>query len=208
MIVLDCPQRSEEWFAARLGIPTSSCFEKIITTNGKPSKSAEAYMETLAADRIRGYSEDTYESYDMKRGRLNEPLAAGKYGIIQEAVEERDVVLTEVGLCYRNEAKRYSCSPDRLVDEDGGLEIKDAKGQIQVNRLRYGWSKANHFQQIQGCIFITGRKWWDRVSHSTGLPIILDRYYRDDPFCAALKVALDDFCEELDALTEKLRGLA
>ena len=40
MIILDCEQGSRAWEEARLGIPTASCFARIVTPGGKLSKSS------------------------------------------------------------------------------------------------------------------------------------------------------------------------
>jgi len=58
MITLDIEQGTEEWSKARLGIPTASCFDKLVTTKGEPSKQAQKYMWQLAAEKITGVSED------------------------------------------------------------------------------------------------------------------------------------------------------
>jgi hypothetical protein len=42
MITHDVTQGSPEWLEARLGIPTASEFDKIITPTGKPSTQYEA----------------------------------------------------------------------------------------------------------------------------------------------------------------------
>jgi len=201
MIILDCEQQSPEWFAARCGIPSASHFDCIVTARGEPSKSAQGYMYRLAYERITGLPHDTFMSYDMKRGIENESVARSLYGFI------RDVEVKQVGLCYFDERKLYSSSPDGLVGDEGGLEIKDAKPEVQIDRLLNGWPESNHLQQIQGNLFITGRKWWDRMSHCPGLPPLIDRYHRDDSFCAKLRVALDEFCAELDRIEEKLRKI-
>ena len=53
----DIAQGTPEWLALRLGIPTASCFDQIITTGGKKgepkaSTQAEKYMYTLLAERM------------------------------------------------------------------------------------------------------------------------------------------------------------
>ena len=52
MIVLDCQQGSEEWYRARLGIPTASNFSAIITPKGKPtaSETRTRYLHKLLAE--------------------------------------------------------------------------------------------------------------------------------------------------------------
>ena len=201
IVVRDIEQMGPEWFEAKLGTPSASHFDCINPTKGQPSKSAQGYMYRLAYERITGRPASDFMSYDMRRGVENEPTARALYELLY------DVDVEQVALCYPDERKRWGCSPDGLIGKNGGLEIKDAKPEVQIDRLLNGWSKANHFQQINGNMLITGRRWWDRMSHCPGLSARVDRYERDDKFCAALKVALDEFCDKLDAVTEKLRGM-
>ena len=58
MIILDHEQGSPEWLAARLGKPSASMFSKLITATGKPSSSADGYINQLIAERLRGQSID------------------------------------------------------------------------------------------------------------------------------------------------------
>jgi hypothetical protein len=56
MIILDHEQGSPEWLAARLGKPSASCFSRLITNSGKPSSSADGYINELIAERLTGRS--------------------------------------------------------------------------------------------------------------------------------------------------------
>lgn len=204
MIILDVPQLSDEWFDAKCGIPSASNFHLIVDMKGNPSKSRTDYMRKLAWERIKGVDKDSFMSWDMKRGIENEPTARKVY--TDNCVHSFNVSLRQVGLCYFNEEKKYSCSPDLLVGEDGGLEIKDAKDKVQRNRFFDGWSLSKVFQQVQGSLHITSRSWWDRMSHNLGAPFrlqIVERIERDETFIAKLKIELETFCEELDVLTER-----
>ena len=63
MIRLDVEQGYAEWVAARLGIPTASCFDKIITPKTmKPSASADKYAWELIAERVLGRPVDDASS--------------------------------------------------------------------------------------------------------------------------------------------------
>jgi hypothetical protein len=202
VIPLECVQGETEWLSAKLGVPSSSHFDEIVTTKGDPSKSSQGYMRRLAYERITGQPHSTFVSYDMKRGIENEPIARALYELV------KGVEVKQVGLGYFDERKLWLSSPDGLIDPDGGLEIKDAKPSVQMDRLLDGWPMSFHFQQIQGNMFVWGRSWWDRMSHCLLLPPLIHRYYRDDTFCAKLKVALEGFCFELDAVEKRLRELA
>ena len=201
MIRVDCAQGGEAWFAERVGRPSASRFGEIITTQGKPSKSAEKYLYELAGERIIGEKTESYQNAAMQRGLALEPEAREFYEFA------RDVDVEQVGVCYPDEQKRYGASPDGLVGEDGLLEIKAPSLPVAVEYLMAGKCPTKYICQVQGQLLVTGRAWCDFVSYFPGLTPLVVRVERDDKLIAALKVALDEFCDKLDAVTEKLRGM-
>jgi len=54
MLIVNCEQNTPEWYEARLGIPTASGFDRIITTKGEVSKSREKYLYELAGEIVTG----------------------------------------------------------------------------------------------------------------------------------------------------------
>jgi len=201
MIIEECQQGTEEWMNLRKGIPTSSCFDKIVTTKGEPSKSAQNYMYQLAGERLAGVKTETYQNAAMLRGIEMQGEAVALFKFL------KDVDVKEVGLCYRDEQKRYSCSPDGLMDLEG-LEIKCPLIHTHVGYLLSGSLPMDYYQQVQGSMFVTGFPAWWFMSYYPGLPPMILRVERDDVFCAKLKVALDGFCDDLDKITDKLKAMA
>ena len=201
MIALDMPQYSEEWWKARTGVPSASCFDKIITTTGKPSKQAQAYMHQLAGERIAGAKPDTYQSAAMQRGIELEAEARKLFELV-EGVE-----VQQVGICYFDERKQFACSPDGLI-LDSGLEIKCPLIHTHVSYLLDGRLPSDYFQQVQGSMLVTGLPTWFFCSYYPGLPPLIIRVERDIPFILMLKTELEKFCKELDAVEKRLRGLA
>ena len=53
MIIVDCEQGTEEWFQARMGVPSASNFSRICTTTGKWSAQAESYINELCLHLLR-----------------------------------------------------------------------------------------------------------------------------------------------------------
>lgn len=198
MIALELQQQTPEWFAARCGVPSASNFDKIVTTKGEPSKQAQKYLWQLAGERVTGKQEESFTSGHMQRGIELEAEARQFYELVS------DVVVQTVGICYPNENKKYSCSPDGLVGEDGGLEIKCPSMAVHVGYLIEGVLPTEYFQQVQGNLLVTGRKWWDFVSYYPGLKPLMLRVYRDEEFIKKLDLALENFCEELDAVTKRI----
>jgi hypothetical protein len=72
-------QGSAEWRLARMGIPTASSFDRILTPGGKPSKSAEGYMYELLGELMMGRPLDAPKYPWMQRGNDLEEEAANWY---------------------------------------------------------------------------------------------------------------------------------
>lgn len=195
----DLVQGSPEWQDARRGIPTASGFDKIVTTKGEPSKQAQKYLWKLAGERVSGFSEETYQNATMQRGIDTEAEARAFYELTNS------VTVQTVGICYPDKKKRYACSPDGLVGEDGGLEIKVPLIATHVGYLLDGTFPMDYFQQVQGNLLVTGRKWWDFLSYQSGLKPLLIRVKRDETFIKALTIELEVFCKNLDDVANKIK---
>jgi len=191
-------QLSPEWFAARAGIPSASNFDKIVTTTGAPSKQAEKYMYQLAGERLLGTKEESYCNAAMLRGIELEPEARQFYELTLDCEVE------QVALVYRDERKLYSCSPDGLLP-NGGLEIKCPQLSTHIEYLLNGKLPATYYQQVQGSLFVTGADYWDFLSYYPGVKPFFIRVEPDLKFHAKLEAALEQFCNELDKVTNKLR---
>jgi len=197
IIVEGIKQNSLEWYALKLGIPSASSFDKIITTKGVVSKTRAKYLYKLAGEVVTGEREEGYNNSNMDRGHEREEESRNAYELI------KDVEVEQVGFVYFDEKKDIGCSPDGLVGEDGGFETKDALPHVHLDRLENGWSESQHFQQVQGSLYVTGRKWWDLVSYSRGFKPLIIRFERDEEFIKKLAVELRLFNNNLKDVVKK-----
>jgi hypothetical protein len=193
MIHLPVKQGSPEWFAARLGIPTASCFDKIITPKKRtPSASATKYLCQKISERLFGVTADGTETDFMARGRELEASAATAYEF------DREVETTVAGFCL-DDARRYGCSPDRLVGDDGGLQIKCLSEAEHIRAFLFPDEAAvEHGPQCHGEMLVTGRAWWDLVFYNPVLPMKVVRIERDEAYAADLERLVNQFCDYLD----------
>jgi putative phage-type endonuclease len=197
MKVLELEQRSPEWYAVRCGIPTASEFDKIITSSGTQSKQRQKYMYQLAGEKLGGIVDESYQSFAMLQGIEKEDDARSLYELLNEPVQK-------VGFCL-SDCGRWGCSPDGLVGVDGLIEIKCPIMSTHVGYLLEGDEiPTDYFQQTQGQLFVTGRKWVDFVSYFPGLKPLIIREKSNEVFQKVLKKELELFCSELDALVRKL----
>ena len=151
MIIETFPQLSDEWFAARCGLPSASNFKKILTTTGNKSKQSIAYMRQLAGERIIEKKEESFQNAAMRRGIELEPEARNFYEF------RNDIEVQEIGMCYKNKRRLYSCSPDGLVEESGCIEIKCPSLAVHIGYLSDNKLPSDYFQQVQGQLFKIGR---------------------------------------------------
>jgi len=197
MKIIDCIQGSEEWYDAKCGVPTSSNFDKIITTKGEKSKQAEKYMFRLAGEKITGKHEDTYSNDNMQRGIEMEREAGQLYEIISGKT------VTQVGFCLADNGN-YGASPDRLIESDGLLEIKCPLLSTHVSYLINNKLPYEYFQQVQGQLFVTGRDYLDFMSYFPGIKPFIARVTPNKEFQEKLKVELIVFCLLLKDTIKKI----
>ena len=179
MLVSNFEQGSNEWLQSRLGKPTASNFGKLITPTGKPSTSAEGYINELIAQRITGELPEFYTNAAMERGNELEPAAKALYEFIN------DVEVAEVGLCL-HDTLDCGASPDGLIGVDGGIEIKCPLPHTHIAYLREGVVPSKYIPQIQGCLWITGREWWDFMSYHPAMEDLIVRVERDNEYIKKL----------------------
>jgi hypothetical protein len=200
MQIVECDQGTEEWLAARMGIPTASKFATVMAKgrDGGDSKTRRLYLHQLAGELLTGKPMEHYSNDHMERGKEWEPDARNLYAFMH------DVEPQLVGF-IRNGQK--GCSPDSLIGSDGGLEIKGVLPHIQVERLLANKLPPEHKAQVQGNIWIAEREWWDFASDCPGLPLFVIREHRDDDYIWKLETAVDEFNSELSEVVERIRAM-
>lgn len=207
MIRLDCEQGSDDWFAARAGIATASCFSSILATI-KSGEAAERrnYRAKLVVERLTGRCIGGFTTAAMQQGTEREPLARAAY----EARTRRFV--DEVGF-MRHDTLEAGASPDGLIDADGCLEIKcpELATHLEYLRLPADTAPAKYLSQIQGQLWIAEREWADFVSFNPdfpeGMQLVIRRVRRDEKAIASLQFAVGVFMEEVRQEEAEIRAL-
>lgn len=203
MKILDVEQGSEAWLLARLGIPTASEFRRLITATGQPSKQSDAYANELVAEWLTGQpaGADLSDKPWVARGKEMEAEAAAWYQFTQ------GVEIAPVGFC-KHDDHEVGCSPDRLVGDDGLLEIKAPAPHTLVGYLLADKLPADYKAQVQGQLWITGRLWCDFLAFHPQFPKqFLVRVGRNERYIKKLNEAVsiltDKVAERKAALSEK-----
>ena len=199
MEIIDCDQGTDEWFAARLGIPTASMFSVLLSgrKDAKDKRTRQTYMMKLAGEIITGEPAESYTNIHMERGKAMEDEARDLYAFMSDADPVRVGFIKTFGA---------GASPDSLIGEDGGLEIKTALAHIQVDRLLNGTLPPEHKAQVQGNLWVSGRKWWDFCSYSPKLPMFTLRVERDEDYIKEIAAGVAEFNKDLAEMVERIRS--
>lgn len=195
MNIIDCEQGSDEWFTARLGKVTASKFSDVL--NKKTGRGL--YMRKLAAERLTGEVEESFRNSIMDKGSEAENEAKEHYSTLL------GIPVVSVGFVEKNEW--VGTSPDGLVGDDGTIEIKCPLGSTHIDYIIKNKMPAVYIPQVQGGLWITGRKWCDFISYVPALrskPFYCIRIERDNEYIRNLEAATNVFIKELQELIAKV----
>lgn len=196
-------QRTDEWFADRCGKFTGSRFVDVLARSkkdGKPLKAFYDVIEQVVVERLYGKPVEGAVGAALRWGSDVEPSARAAYEL------ETGYAVSEEGFIQHAQFEFAGCSPDGIIGTDGGIEMKCPNNPaIHIKRFTEGMED-EHMPQVQGCMWVTGRKWWDFVSYDPRAPerfqIYIQRVERDEAYIANLQASVI----EADALANKLIG--
>jgi putative phage-type endonuclease len=196
-------QRTDEWFAARIGKVTASRVADVIAkTKTGYSATRDNYMAQLVCERLTGQKGETFTNAAMQHGTETEPLARLSYEVAQ------NVLVDEVGFVPHPSIEMAGASPDGLVNDDGLIEIKCPNTATHIETLLSQTVPGKYNTQMQFQMACTGRKWCDFVSFDNRLPhelqLFVKRVPRDDEFIKQIEAEIVQFLAELDDKITKL----
>lgn len=215
MKMLHFEQGTDAWLAARAGLCTASRFADARSKLSKASKNGSAgdpsgnaidYAWSIAIERIAGKPIDlSFQTAAMRRGSELEPHARFAYEC------ETGYLASESGICV-SECDRFAYSSDGLVDDDGMIEIKCPASPTKIGAI---WSSpetaaSEYIDQIQGGMWITGRKWCDFIMYCpwlepVGKDLFIQRISRDEDYIAKLSDDLIGFWVMVENFESTLR---
>lgn len=205
-VIIDCEQRTPEWFAARAGRLTGSVADAVLATlrsGGEPASRRDLRTQ-LAIETITGrpVESDGFINREMQRGIDLEPVARGIY----EA--ETGLTVRQTGFVIRP-GLPIGCSLDGDIDGFAGIvELKCPKSATHVGYLKRGGLPAEYVPQVTHNLWVTGAEWCDFVSFDDRLPDGLQffcfRAERSTLDLKAYEVAALKFLDEVKAEADML----
>lgn len=195
-------QGSADWYRCRLGIPTASQFNKIITpARGELSSQAKGYMYRLIAERLLKDSMDDQINVEwIERGKEMQPAAAAQFQLVNDlTVEPVGFITTDDGL--------WGCSPDYLVKgKREGVEVKCPAPWTQIQYLLDG-PGVDYRPQVQGQLLIGEFEVNHFYAFHPRMPARHIVTLRDEEYIRKMTFALIEFTELLAQETERARQL-
>ncbi len=211
--IINVEQGSPEWLQARAGNVTASKVSDIMAT----IKSGEAaarrdYRVQLVTEILTGAPvEGGYKSPEMQWGNDMEPLARASYEVF------RGVSVDVVGFILHPTLARAGCSPDGLVDWDGGdtvrgiVQFKCPKTSTHLEYCHEGRVPKAYQPQMLWEMACSGAEWCDFVSFDPRLPphlqLFIRRFHRDAARIEELENAAAKFLDEVVEMAERVGNL-
>lgn len=209
MILIECEQGSEAWHMARAGVATASMFKvarqrlKSGKNAGDFTEAAKNYAFRLAVESIsRTPLDEGFTTWQMKRGHELEPEARARHELEAGVLVQRaGFVTTDDGL--------FGASADGLIGDKGGSEYKCLVSPEGLREVILNNDISEFIDQIQGCMWITGREWWHFGLYCPALASIHKDFYwrevkRDDNYIEAMEQDLIAFLRLKQQYTDQI----
>jgi putative phage-type endonuclease len=201
----DCmEQRTEEWFAARLGKVTASRVADVLAKiKSGESASRKNYKMELVVQRLTSKAGESFTNAAMEWGTEQEPFARMAY----EA--HTGTFVKEEGFVDHPTIEGFGCSPDGIVGE-GLIEIKCPNTANHIETVLENKAPSKYIPQMQCQMACTGAKWCDFVSFDPRVPedlqLFVVRVERDQEYIDSMEVEVKQFLSEVLDLFNQLKA--
>jgi hypothetical protein len=170
---------------------------------GDFTEAAKDYAFKLAFERISGkLMDEGYITWQMERGHELEPQARRAHEI------ETGLIVKEVGFVTSDDGV-FGASADGLIGDNAGLEIKCFVSPKGVRKLWFADDMSDVMDQVQGCMWITGRQQWHFALYCPDLSACEKDLYlrvieRDEAYIEAMQKDLHEFAGLVDESQQRL----
>lgn len=170
---IDMEQGSEEWYKARIASIGGTAINAIAAGGSGRKKLLYAFV----GEYLTGIPAESFKFHHADRGKEFESVLRDYYSALT-GNEVKEYGLIRFG-------PHYHISPDGIIGESGGLEIKTRIPSVMVEAITSGYTPISVRRQAQWSMYGTGREWWDYIQ---GCPEMMDnsihpviqRIYRDE----------------------------
>ena len=204
----DLIQRSEDWFAERLGsIGGSEIYDataKLKSGKGYTSKREDLKVKKVL-ERVLRQQIGKASGFALQRGIDGEPTARNAAAFVM------GVKISEVGMFKHNRIINSHSSPDGVIDGTNiAIEIKVPTPATHFETLMTGKIPEQYYAQCQWHMACGGFEAVKYISHDDRFPpeaqLFIQEVSRDPEFIAQLEEEAEKFIKEVDALEIEFRN--
>lgn len=197
--VLNAKQGSDEWFNLKLGVISASNASKVVAK--KDSETRNTYMMELVAQICTGDQEELNSKY-LEWGNQFEAAARSSYEF------ESGQNIIQVPFVFKDEDFREGCSPDGIINDKKGVEIKCPYNAVHyVKFLSDDKIKPEYVWQYQFTMRVMGSDEWDFVQYHPNMktkPLKILTVKKDLEKQKQLDDSVPQFIEDMDAILKKI----
>jgi len=200
MKIYPCDQGGSDWLQARVGKVTASEADNLLTPLFalKDGETPKTYMARKLAETVLGRPLEGFTSFETEQGEILEMEARAWFAFAHDQYKVRQVGFIE------HADGRCGCSPDALLDDDGGLELKCPQPTNHVKYLLDGVLPKEYRVQVFFSMFVTGRPYWIFCSYRRKFRPFVLRVERDEEIMKKIGDALARFYASFDEAYSKL----
>lgn len=193
MKIHSIPQGHKDWFKLRMGKVTASELGNLLTPEFKPrtGETPRTYLFSKLAEEWRGEPLIHLGSWATEQGQVRQDEA------IPWLALEKDWDIREGGFLETDDGLA-GCSPDGLVGDNLGVEVKCAEPTNHVRYLVEGILPKAYVTQVYGSLFVSGFPSWIFCAYQRGFPPLILEIHRDEAIMSKIDEAIDLFHEKLD----------
>lgn len=196
--ITDAPQGSEAWFNLKLGVISASNASRAVAK--RDSDTRASYMAELIAQVCTGIAEEINSKY-LDWGNQHEDAARSSYEFVTGHT------VTEVPFAFKDDSFRTGCSPDGLVTDTKGVEIKcPYNSEHYVRFLLQEKIKPEYVWQYQFTLWVLDAGEWDFAQYDPRMkksPLHFITVPRDEEKMKVFDEQIPLFIEDMDKLLKK-----
>lgn len=193
-------QTSLDWSLVRAGMVTASGCESLFTPKWKIKEggAVDTYLAEIVAERwMDGPLPSFTPTHQVEDGKFLEEQARNKVAL------ELDCDIQQVAF-LANDDLTCGASPDGLIGEDAGLELKCPAADTHVGYLLDDVVPDAYIQQVHFSLYVSGRTRWHFVSYRYGFPLFHKVVERDQHIIDVIEEGVTNFLARVD---QAYRGL-
>ncbi len=202
-------QGSQEWLAERSGRWTGSKFADLMAADKRTGKALKCRADAIwnvVVERMTGEPVEGPGGFALQWGSDVEDFSREAFELATGKIVE------QVGFLVHPRYEFAGASPDGLIGDDEGLELKCPRSSsVHLSRFLDG-VPGEYLIQIHGCMWVTGRKKWYFASFDPRMPpshqLLIIPVLRDDEVIAAIEAAVLAAEDEAIELQQRIERMA